>query len=197
MASQVGICNTALVALGAATIMSIDDRTKSAITLKALYDITLDAELSAHPWQFAISRVLLPASGSAPAFGWAAAYPLPADFLKLVQVGDLWCFYNPDWPAFTVEGNAVLTDASAPLQVQYVKRISAAGLLGAMFVQAFALKLATQACETLTQSLSKKQALEQEYELVIRRARRSNDIQLPPQRTPVSSWEASLYGAEG
>ncbi len=197
MASQVGICNIALNKLGAGLIISLDDTLKSATTMKAVYDATLDAVLADHPWQVAIERVQIPASSTAPSFGWAKAYPLPADFLKLVQVGRDWCFYNPQWPAFTLEGNAILTDSGSPLPVSYIKRITAAGLLPAMLVQAFATKLASECCEALTQSLQKKEALIQEYERIIKRAKRSNDIQLPPQPLPPNSWEMSLYGAEG
>lgn len=199
MASQVGICNLALTKLGAAHITSIDDNTKSARTLKALYDSLLEAELAAHPWTFATTRVLLPASATPPAYGWGASYPMPVDFLKLVEVGDHWVFYSNACgaPWFTLEGNAVLTNIGSPLQVRYVRKVTSSGTYPALFTQAFAGRLAAEACEAITQNLDKRQGAWNERKQAVTEAKRSNDIALPPQPNQPNSWERAMYGFEG
>lgn len=198
MASQTTICNLALHKVGAARILSIDDGTKSASVLKDIYDSCLDAELSAHPWIFAITRALIPAASTAPPFGFKAAYPLPTGYLKMVEVGQHWAFYRADWgPRFAIESGAVLTDAVSPLAIRYVRRITAAGDLVAGFVQSFACRLAAECAESLTQNLSKRQAAWEEWKQAISLAKRTNDIELPPQRNLPTAWELATRGIGG
>jgi len=198
MASQTDICNLALVKLGAKTIMNLQDTTTSAQVLSALYTPCLEAELAAHPWTFAMTRALLPADVTPPAFGWGYAYRKPTGFLKLVEVGEHWCFYpNNRDPLFAIEGAHILTDQGSPLKMRYVQRITDAGLLPPLFVQAFACRLAFEACEKLTQNLSKRQEARDERKEAVRDARRTNDIEQPPQQPPMASWELSLLGLDG
>ncbi len=198
MASQVQICNQALTRLGAQRITSLLDDSRNASTLNALYDIKRDAELAAHPWTFAIRRVELPASATAPAFTWAYQYPLPSDYLAMVQVGDSYVFYQADESGalFDIEGTdsgqAVLTNEASPLQVRYIKRITNTGLYPALFVEALACRLAAESCDAITQNLSKQQAMWDQYKEAIRRARRQNAIELPPRTVPPSSWVRAM-----
>lgn len=197
MASQVEICNQALTKLGAARITSITDDTKQARALNAIYTVKLEAELAAHPWTFAIKRVELPASATAPAYGWARAFPMPADYLALVEVGENYVFYETDTgPLFQVEGSdsgmQLLTDEASPLQVRYIRRITNPGLYPALFVEALACRLAAEVCEELTQSLSKREAAWNERRQAIREARRVNSIEQPPRKPPASSWVRAM-----
>lgn len=198
MASQVDICNQALVKVGAARIIALTDDTKNARTLNAIYEIKRDAELAANPWTFAIKRAEIPASSTAPAYGWAYAYPMPTDYLALVEVGENYAFYDTDIGAlFTLETDvngriSVLTDQPAPLQVRYIYRVTNAGLYPAIFVESFACRLAAEVCEELTQNLSKREQAWNEYRRAIREAKRLNAIEQPPRKNPMGSWERAL-----
>lgn len=195
MASQVEIVNQGLVKLGAARITSIADETKQARTMSAIYDVKRDAELGAHPWSFAIKRDQIPASSTAPSFGWAYAYPLPSDYLSMVEVGEKWVFYETDTgPLFQIEDGKILTDEASPLKIRYVRRITNPGLYPAVFVEAFACRLAAEACEDLTQNLSKRDAAWSERKQAIREAKRVNAIEKPPEQLPASSWSRALMG---
>lgn len=195
MASQVQIVNQALTKLGAARITSMDDNTNSARVMSAIYDIKRDAELAACPWTFAIKRASIPASTTEPAFGWAYSYPLPSDFLSLVQVGEDYTFYETDTGAlFEVEGGAILTDESSPLDIRYVYRVTNPGLYPALFVEALACRLAAEACEQLTQNLSKREAAWAEHKQAIRQARRTNAIEQPPRQLPETGWVRAMRG---
>ena len=198
MASTVQICNLALTKLGAARITSLQDNTKQARSLNAIFEQVRDAELAAHPWSFAIKRAEIPASSTAPAFGWSYAYPLPSDYIKLVQVGDTFAFYDSgDTGAlFDVEGGAVLTDEASPLQIRYVYRVTNSGLFPSMFVQSLACRLAAEVAEDLTQNLSKRQQAWEERTQAIREAKRANMIERPPQRVGVLSWARALMGMD-
>jgi len=96
MASVVGICNQALAKLGATRIVALTDDTKQARLLNSIYEVKRDAELAANPWTFATKRAQIPASSTAPVFGWAYSYPLPSDYLAMVEVGEDYSFYDSD-----------------------------------------------------------------------------------------------------
>lgn len=194
MSSKVEICNLALTKLGAARITSLDDDSKQARALSSIFDATRDAELALHPWSFAIIRASLPASSTAPAFEWQRAFPLPADCLHLVQVGDSFSFYDSDTAGagFDVEGGAVLTDAVSPLLVRYVYRVTNSGLFPPLFVQALACRLALELSEELTQNVSKREAAAMAYREAIREAKRANVIERPPQTVPDLSWVRAM-----
>lgn len=197
MASTIDICNQALVKLGSTRIASLTDDSKQAGALNAVYEVKLRAELAAYPWTFAMDRAEIPASSTAPAFGWAYAYPLPADFLRMVEVGEYYVLYQPDITLFALEGRNILCDEGSPLRIRYTKYVSNAGLYPALFVEALACRLAAEVAEDLTQSLSKREAAEQAYERAIRMARRANAIQLPPQPTPEDTWLLARRGVRG
>lgn len=198
MSSSVQICNLALTALGAARIASLSDDTKQARALNAIFDMTRDAELSAHPWTFAIKRASIPASSTAPAFGWTKTYPLPSDSLKLVQVGDSFVFYDSGDTGglFDVEVGSVLTDQTSPLQIRYVYRVTNSGLFPELFGRALAAKLQYLVAEELTQNVTKKAEALQAYQLSIKEAKRANNIERPPQRVGDLSWVRALTGQE-
>lgn len=198
MASQTDICNLAMAKIGGPNITAIDDGTEAANVLNRIYTSCLEAELAAHPWTFATTRAMLPADAVAPLFDWSFSYPLPADYLKLVAIGDSWLFYRAACDGgYTVEGRAILTDVASPLKIRYVKRLTNAGIFSPGFVQAFACRLAAESAEALTQNLSKRQAAWQEREMAIKQAKHTNDIELPPVRSPAYSWELAARGFGG
>lgn len=199
MASSVAICNQALVKVGAERITSLLDDDESAKVLNAIYEIKRDAELAAHPWTFAIKRASIPASSTAPAFGWAYSYPLPADYLALVEVGENFTFYDsPTGALFALEsdpatgGMAILTDQPTPLDIRYIYKVTNPGLFPAPFVESFACRLAAEIVERRTQSLPKRQQAWDEYRMAIRTARRMNAIEQPAKQIPASSWVRAL-----
>lgn len=199
MASQTDILNLAMAKIGGPNITAIDDGTEAANVLNRIYTSCLEAELGAHPWTFATTRALLPADAVAPLFDWSYAYPLPADYLKLVALGDSWMFYRvPGTDAgYAVEGRAILTDVASPLKLRYVKRLTNCGLFSPGFVQAFACRLAAESAESITQNLGKRQAAWQEREMAVKQAKRTNDIELPPERSPAYDWELANRGFGG
>jgi hypothetical protein len=197
--SSVGICNQALVKIGAERITSLLDDDENAKVLNAIYEVKRDAELTAHPWTFAIKRAQIPASSTAPAFGWARSFPLPADYLTLVEVGEDYTFYDSDTGAlFALEsdpatgGMSILTDQPSPLNIRYIFKVENPGRYPATFVESFACRLAAEITERRSQSLSKRQQAWDEYKFAIRTARRMNAIEQPAKRIPAGSWVRAL-----
>lgn len=207
MASTVEIANRALSKLGAERITSLDDNTKGARAMVARFDFLRDAELEAHPWRFAIKLTTLPALVTAPVYGYARAFQRPADDLRPISIGDyavdsravgvqyaVQTGYSNARAPYEIVGNSIFTDCAAPLEYQYVRRVTNSGEFSALFVEAFAARLAMDAAEELTQSAGKQQAAVQDYDRAMSEARRVNALYRPPQRRRPGAFITSRQG---
>ena len=90
MSSVVDIVNLALSHLGdTATVASIDPPEGSAQAEHAarFFPFALAAMLEGHPWSFATKRAILAPLNTAPN-GWAYAYGVPADALRVLGVAE-------------------------------------------------------------------------------------------------------------
>jgi len=209
MASKTDIANRALSKLGDIRVSNVDlDDSKAARAMRARFDFLRDAELEAHPWRFAIKRDELPALVDAPAWGYARAYQIPADAHRIITIGDMAVNvetlgvqyqvstgYNPSQAAYEIIGDQIQTDLTAPLKVEYIRRVENTGEFTALFVEALASRMAMDAAEELTQSDSKKQFAAGDYKEAITEARRINAIQRPPGERVPGRWLMSRYNA--
>jgi hypothetical protein len=85
--SDVSICNSALIKVGAERINTLDDDSKPAKLCKEQYCKVRDGLLRGHPWNFAIGRQSLALSATyTPAFEFESAFPYPANVLKIVKL---------------------------------------------------------------------------------------------------------------
>ncbi|MEZ5665877.1 MAG: hypothetical protein R3F55_00245 [Alphaproteobacteria bacterium] len=185
MASVVEICNRALDKLGEPPIVSLDDDVKASRACARLFAAVRDAVLRDHPWNCAIARALLPAEAQAPAWGFARAFPLPVDCLRVLAVAPDDGGPEPRW---TVEGRAVLTDAPAPLAIRYLRRIADPNLFDPLLAEALAARLALELCEALTQSNTKRQLLADDNDAVLARARAADGQEGVPPAPAESPW---------
>lgn len=194
MASQTEIANRALLKLGAETVTAITDDVPSAIVILALWDTVRKSELSKRYWNFALTRVSLPALSTAPAFQFKAAYQLPTNFLKLVQVGDIYVapgladYRDYDDSPYAIEGQTILTDLGSPLRLRYVQNVTDTGLFDTLFVEALASKLAYEACYKINQSRQGQETAMSDYKMAVKEAALSNAVARPPQGIPDDSW---------
>lgn len=195
MASQVGIANRALTKLGSARITSLDEDSKAAATLNSMYDDVLDACLREHVWAFAKTRVQLAALADAPLFGFDYQYRLPADFIRLIQIGQFLVYPRTDTRGlFSIESGNILTDLPAPLYIRYTKRVTDPNAMDALFREVLACRLAAEACESITQSSTKRQAAWAEHEQAVVKAIRVNAIERPSQPIGDDTWLESRNG---
>lgn len=199
MASAVQICNQALTKLGAERITDLLDDTRNARVMNAIFEVKRDAELTAHPWTFAIRREELPALSTAPIYGWARSFLLPTDCVRLVEVGEDFALYDSDTGAlFQVESDpttgrqTILTDESSPLRIRYVRKEANTGRFPPLFVEALACRLAAESAEEITQNLSKRNAAWEEHAQAIRQAKRVNAIEQPPRKPADGSWVRTM-----
>lgn len=180
------IANKALTKLGLKSISSFDSQEEAARLAGAILGTVRDFELATYPWAFAIKRAELPALADAPAFGYQFKYALPVDFLRLEGIYN----YGGDSKnAYELEGNTLLTNIGAPLQIRYISRELNQIKWPPYFVEAVATKLAYEMCERLKQDPQRKSVLWQEYQAIIGAAKRCNAIQLAVKDIRPGSWE--------
>lgn len=194
MAGQIEIVNRALFKLGALPIASLGDNNKQARIMSGLWDTVRKAELRRHLWSFALRRTTLPALSSAPAWGYAAAFQLPSDFLRLAQVNDLLIspsetdYRTFDDSPYAIEGSVLLTSFPAPLKIRYVADVADPGAFDSLFVEALAAKLAYEACEGITQANEKKSTAADDYKAAIRAASMATALEKPSQGFADDAW---------
>src|SRR5262245_49718930 len=100
--AEVDIVNRALIKIGSKTIMNMGDDVKSARAATKIYPMVRDRCLVAHPWNFAIKRAQRTNEATAPVYGFAYSYALPADCLRV------WDMDGGE--TFQVEGRSIMTD---------------------------------------------------------------------------------------
>lgn len=188
MASEVDICNFALQKLGAEPIVSLSQDSENARSCNRVYFHLRDVELRAHPWNFAIKRVQLAADSTAPDFGYANAYPLPSDFLRLMPPD---VQFNPNDLDWQIEGRKILTNDAGALDVRYIYRVEDPNEFDATFVEALACRIAMELCEKITQSNSKAQMIREDYTTAMRTARKLNAFENIPAEPPTDTWITS------
>lgn len=194
MASVIQVANRALTKLGSARITSIDDDVKAARSVKSCFEDLRDDELRSHRWSFALTRTSLAALSTAPAFGYEYQYQLPSDFLRLDMVNDQFPsvvmdnYIGAEALDYVLEGNKILTDFEAPLNVRYIAQITDPNQWDINFREALACRIAAELAEDLTQSNPKRQLAWDEYKMAINKAIRTNAIERLPVQPPDDSW---------
>lgn len=192
--SQTAVGNAALGKLGQGAVLSFDDPDDRARWLKSRFADVRDLTLRANRWHFAMARARLSAEATAPAFGYQRQFPLPADCLQLAEVAGVAAtpgladFQGISQPAFALEGGRILTDAAAPLDIRYVRRVEDVAAWDPLFAEAVACRLAFDLAEKLTQSSGKKEAALRDYQLAVREAMRVNAIEAAPESAPDGAW---------
>jgi hypothetical protein len=194
MASDTDVANFALTLLGAARITSLADNNKSARSVSAVIDMLRRAELEKRFWSFAIKRESLPALSDAPTYGYAYAYQLPSDFLRMIQVGEnyespsLTDYRTIDDSPYSIEAGTIATDYGSPLNIRYVRDVTDYGLFNPLFCTALAAQVAFTCCEEITNSNSKRDAMVAAYKQSIKDAVSVNAVQRSPQGIADDSW---------
>jgi hypothetical protein len=179
--SQVDVANSALQRLGAAAITSLSDGSPEARAVSISYDSNRRDELRKFPWNFTMKRAVLAPDATAPAFDYTYQFTMPSDCLRVVRPN----YDQSDW---VIEGRKILTNYDNPLYLRYIADIVDESQWDASFYNVFAIALAIDMCEKLTQSNAKKQLLYQEYKDAIAEARRSDAIEGGPVDPQDDDW---------
>lgn len=185
MADVTGICNSALAKIGAARITALEEGSKNAHLCAELYERCRDDLLRAHAWNFAAARAKLAREAEAPAFGFAHAYALPADWMRCVDAyGDAG---GSRHIVYRVEGSCLLSDA-AGVYLRYVRRVEDANLMPADFREALACLLARELAVPIAQSNTLEEKLEARFRTRLRRARTTDGLEDQLEPMPLGAW---------
>ncbi|MFW2152817.1 hypothetical protein [Acinetobacter gyllenbergii] len=169
--TNVSICNEALSMLGAKPIQSFDDSTENARRCAAIYNQTRKALLRMHPWSFAKKRVQLAPISTHPSFGYANAFPLPNDFVRVYDAGDL---------NFEIEGRHLLADTSI-INLVYVSDNEIEDTWDDLFSECMALYLMNKLAKPITGSQTEADSAWQKLQNLLRQARAINGQERPSQ----------------
>lgn len=183
-ASEVQICNLALLKFGDITISSLSESTKQGRACKVYYQLMVEELLYSHPWNFAITRADISAQlSTTPSFEFDYAYKIPSDCLRVLE------FYGSelDW---TIEGENLLTNAEEEVYIRYIKRITESGEFTPIFVKCLSILLGAELAAKLADDKKMRQILLDELKKeVLPEAKRLNAIE---GRKPKSKEEQAL-----
>lgn len=165
--SDVEIMNSALTKLGAEHIVTANDNSARARSMKAQYPITRDMMLTSHPWNFAIDYVVLAAVTPKPVdvFDYEFVFQLPANCMRVLETS---LSRTEDWEEIT--GNRIAANVSE-IKVKFIKRLVDVTLYTATFGEALASQLAMDTSYTFNQSTAQVDRLEKLADKTLRTAR--------------------------
>lgn len=107
------LCNNALLSLGGNVITSFSDLTAEAKLCSAFWAKAVDTVLRLHPWNAAVKRAQLTPDVTTPVYEWLAAFSLPSDLLRILDLDGV--------TEYKSEGGKILCNESA-LNLRYVYR---------------------------------------------------------------------------
>lgn len=198
-ASKVEIINNALQKCGEIKIQNLDEDTKAAREAQTAWDMTRRSCLTMYRWNFAKRRAQLPASATAPEFGFTYQMPVPADFLALIGVSDD-DQYRQNYTGTTIpyveegtDGQRIILCDTSPLYITYVKDITDTAQFDPLFDEVMACHLALRLAYPLSTSIERIADIEKEVALWERRAKMSNAIQNTPEIFQESVWVDARY----
>ena len=181
--TKVSICNEALSMIGAKSIISFDENTENARRCASIYDSTRRALLRMHPWSFARKRLQLAPVATHPSFGYAHAFPLPRDFIRIIDTA------NVD---YEVEGLYILADSNL-VNLIYVSDNDNEQTWDSLFSECMALYLVNKLAKPITGSNAEGDSAWQKLQNMLKQARTINGQERPAQDF-AANYSPSLIG---
>jgi hypothetical protein len=191
MATGVSICSNALLMLGAQTINDFNDQLNldRAKLCANLYPTVRDDMQRQHPWNCCIKRAVLAPDAAAPAFGYEHSFELPADCLRVLEVGT-----DDQQIDYLVEGRSIQADTTV-LELRYVFRNEVESTWDTNLIAIMTLAMSAALAYPVTQSAAKETAQEQKLEMALRKARAVDGQEDPPQTLGDERLLASRFGS--
>jgi hypothetical protein len=189
MASDVGIASAALRKIGQPPITAFTEDSKAGRLANARFSELRDALLEKHPWNFAMKRASLSASTTSPDWGYANAFPLPTDYIRVFEVNG----ENEESGKWKVENGEIVTDLSAPLDIRYVYRVTDANRMTAGFREALASVCAADWAEDITGDDSVVEIAERKMRIAVAQARSNDGQEGFPDQIEADEWLDARY----
>lgn len=177
--SDVVICNNALNLLGVEKITALNENSRAANVLNTAYNLTKEALLRSHFWNFSLKRVVLTPDVTPPAFGYSYSFSLPSDAL-------VWKFVD-SYNTIKQEGRQLLSDEGS-IKLIYVSNSTSEADFDPIFTKTLAIRIASDICYILTNNVSLNQKLEADFDKIIKEAKRMNAISQTPDGLIVNTF---------
>lgn len=161
--SEVSICNSALIKIGASRIASLSEQSKEGKICFEQYPLLRDEVMASHPWNFAIKREALALLPSTPAFGFGFEFQLPNDCLRVIALDTKHIDYQ-------VEGDRLLCDEQN-MSIRYIAKIEDTTKFSPMFIATLAHRLAADLAYPLVQSNTVAREMRLTYERMLSEAK--------------------------
>lgn len=176
MASKIEIANRALVRLGAARISSLDENSANARAVKDAFDFVAEEVMASHTWNSITTRTSLAKLSEDPLWEYEKQYPLPGDYLRMVEIDSI----DPDEPwaveQFKDSSNNIhkvlLVDLATPVNIRYVRNETNTGRWGIHLASTVAARLSVELVEQLGKSGRTREQMERMHERVFAQARK-------------------------
>lgn len=187
------VCNAALARLGEARIFDLNDDSAAGRACALNFPMACDEVLRSHWWNFATVRTALVELTEAPAFGYAHAYQLPADCLRVLEVNGVSGTGDPG-AQWEIEGGKLLHNESK-VEVRYIRRVTDLNLFDSMALEALIMLLASKLAPAIQGGSTGKAAefLEEYHRVVAPMARRVDGNE--SRRSNENLMEAMLAGS--
>lgn len=182
-ATKVSVCNEALNLIGAQSIQSFDDGTSNAIRCATLYDSTRKSLLRMHPWSCAKKRAQLAPVSTHPAFGYAHAFPLPRDFIRLYDTGSV---------NFEIEDRHILSNLSV-INLIYVYDNDNEDTWDSLLRECMIYYMASKLAKAITGGNAEGDSSWQKLQVTLKQARAINAQERPSQDFS-SDFQSELIG---
>lgn len=196
MASEAGICNSALSKLGNNRIVSLTEGTAAANLCIEQYGKLRDHLLRSHDWNFAASRVRLAQLSSTPEFGYRFQHALPTDWMRTISVhpadGRHQRITDYATESTEAEGRVLRTD-SPDVYLRYVRKVSDPNVMDPTFREALAWRLAMELAIPLAKSSSLRDRMAAGFEDALATAKSLDGQDDPSQTLPDGSWLAARH----
>lgn len=181
--SSTSICNLALAMLSEDPIANLapPDNSKAGRLCAQFYDTSRRAILNAHPWREAKRQFQAAASALPPPFTYGAAYPVPADYIRMFELPE---DGQMRWEIMNLAGIGLclVTDAAGPLDESYIFDLEDTTQMSALLVKTIAADMAVMMALPLSRDASLKQQCQADRDAYLSAARTASAQQgSPPQ----------------
>lgn len=191
--SQRDVYNAALLKVSRSIVSAVDDGSYEANTCNALYPKALNSTLYDHAWNSCKQQAVLNPLTEAPAHGFAYAFQMPNDLVRVIQ-----CYkstriddYDFRWDIY---GRTILTNVDA-LYLKYIYRPPGTEGLSPGLIDCLAHRLAMELVTPLQLDRAEAQALLQEYlTFVLPHAKAIDSMENRSMEFEESPWVESMNG---
>ena len=179
--TDISICSSALIMVGADEINSFDDATAEAKLASSVYTDTKNTLLQYHPWRFSLTQADLGgALLESPTFNWKYKHQLPPDILRIISI-----YGGQDYEVF--EDNIYTNSNTCKIIYQ---RAVAEKDMPSYFVRSLQFHLARIFAISLQEDVGKMDMFDRSADKETRRARNIDSQQQPNSSIPDNNYSA-------